>query len=162
MLMSNFKFWGWDKKPRTMLRFVKPGDIFCLKFDESNYYFGRVISKIITGHVVEIFDFVATTPELTEEDISKRIISPIVIDTYTLFDTKKEKGSDWRIIGHQNDYVPENVDDVYFVYGVGDSCKKVDVFDNEYNISEKDADSYPRLTPHGDHQVKSLLKTGGR
>lgn len=69
--MSNFKFWGWDKKPRTMLRFVKPGDIFCLKFDESNYYFGRVISKIITGHVVEIFDFVATTPELTEEDISK-------------------------------------------------------------------------------------------
>ncbi|HHP8476664.1 TPA: phosphotriesterase, partial [Klebsiella aerogenes] len=24
--MSNFKFWGWDKKPRTMLRFVKPGD----------------------------------------------------------------------------------------------------------------------------------------
>ncbi|HHB1722030.1 TPA: phosphotriesterase, partial [Klebsiella aerogenes] len=25
--MSNFKFWGWDKKPRTMLRFVKPGDI---------------------------------------------------------------------------------------------------------------------------------------
>ncbi|HGN3428356.1 TPA: phosphotriesterase, partial [Proteus mirabilis] len=26
--MSDFKFWGWDKKPRTMLRFVKPGDIF--------------------------------------------------------------------------------------------------------------------------------------
>ncbi|EAO4255974.1 phosphotriesterase, partial [Salmonella enterica] len=26
--MSDYKFWGWDKKPRTMLRFVKPGDIF--------------------------------------------------------------------------------------------------------------------------------------
>lgn len=26
--MGDFKFWGWDKKPRTMLRFVKPGDIF--------------------------------------------------------------------------------------------------------------------------------------
>ncbi|EAB3943081.1 phosphotriesterase, partial [Salmonella enterica] len=24
--MSDYKFWGWDKKPRTMLRFVKPGD----------------------------------------------------------------------------------------------------------------------------------------
>ncbi|EAU9564887.1 phosphotriesterase, partial [Salmonella enterica] len=23
--MSDYKFWGWDKKPRTMLRFVKPG-----------------------------------------------------------------------------------------------------------------------------------------
>ncbi|EAS6957675.1 phosphotriesterase, partial [Salmonella enterica] len=22
--MSDYKFWGWDKKPRTMLRFVKP------------------------------------------------------------------------------------------------------------------------------------------
>ncbi|EAO3022603.1 phosphotriesterase, partial [Salmonella enterica] len=21
--MSDYKFWGWDKKPRTMLRFVK-------------------------------------------------------------------------------------------------------------------------------------------
>ncbi|EAN2280869.1 phosphotriesterase, partial [Salmonella enterica] len=29
--MSDYKFWGWDKKPRTMLRFVKPGDIFCFK-----------------------------------------------------------------------------------------------------------------------------------
>ncbi|EAP4008886.1 phosphotriesterase, partial [Salmonella enterica] len=26
--MSDYKFWGWDKKSRTMLRFVKPGDIF--------------------------------------------------------------------------------------------------------------------------------------
>ncbi|EOY6911602.1 phosphotriesterase, partial [Proteus mirabilis] len=25
--MSDFKFWGWNKKPRTMLRYVKPGDI---------------------------------------------------------------------------------------------------------------------------------------
>ncbi|HGB1595542.1 TPA: phosphotriesterase, partial [Salmonella enterica subsp. enterica serovar Lansing] len=24
--MSDYKFWGWDKKPRTMLRFVKPGE----------------------------------------------------------------------------------------------------------------------------------------
>ncbi|EBD8041094.1 phosphotriesterase, partial [Salmonella enterica] len=32
--MSDYKFWGWDKKSRTMLRFVKPGDIFCFKLDE--------------------------------------------------------------------------------------------------------------------------------
>ncbi|EQB8803627.1 phosphotriesterase, partial [Proteus mirabilis] len=24
--MSDFKFWGWNKKPRTMLRYEKPGD----------------------------------------------------------------------------------------------------------------------------------------
>ncbi|EAB0058867.1 phosphotriesterase, partial [Salmonella enterica] len=27
--MSYFKVWDWDKKLRTMLRFVKLGDIFC-------------------------------------------------------------------------------------------------------------------------------------
>ncbi|WP_408603357.1 Imm26 family immunity protein, partial [Salmonella enterica] len=42
--MSDYKFWGWDKKPRTMLRFVKPGDIFCFKLDEDRYCFGRIIT----------------------------------------------------------------------------------------------------------------------
>ncbi|EAR8131262.1 phosphotriesterase, partial [Salmonella enterica] len=31
--MSYFKVWDWDKKLRTMLRFVKLGDIFCFKLD---------------------------------------------------------------------------------------------------------------------------------
>lgn len=26
------KIWGWDKKKRTMLRFIKPGDIFCFQY----------------------------------------------------------------------------------------------------------------------------------
>ncbi|WP_426575548.1 immunity 26/phosphotriesterase HocA family protein (plasmid) [Xenorhabdus stockiae] len=155
--MSEFKFWDWEKKPRTMLRFVKPGDIFCFRLDEEKYCFGRIISKITTGHVAEIFDFTANKPEMTESDISERAIPPIVIDTYSLFDKKIEKGSDWRIIGHQYNYVPKNVDDVFFVYGMGNTCKKVDVFDTETNISEKDAENYPRLSPNGDCQIKSLL-----
>ncbi|EKK8473443.1 phosphotriesterase, partial [Salmonella enterica] len=28
-----------------MLRFVKPGDIFCFRLDEDRYCFGRIISK---------------------------------------------------------------------------------------------------------------------
>ncbi len=155
--MSDFKFWGWDKKPRTMLRFVKPGDIFSFKLDEGRYCFGRIISKIVTGHVAELFYFTSCFPEITEDKMAKRIIPPVVIDTYSLFDKKIEKGSDWRIIGHQNNFTPENIENVFFVYGVEDSCKKVDVFDNEYSISEKDAENYPRLTPHGDYQIKSLL-----
>ncbi|PHM72197.1 immunity 26/phosphotriesterase HocA family protein [Xenorhabdus sp. KJ12.1] len=155
--MSDFKFWGWGVKPRTMLRFVKSGDIFCFKLDEERYCFGRIISKIITGHVAEIFDFTANKPEITENDISERVIPPIVIDTYSLFDKKIEKGSDWRIIGHQYNYVPKNVGDVFFVYGIENSCKKVDIFDIETNISEKDTENYPRLSPNGDCQIKSLL-----
>ncbi|UJR64190.1 Imm26 family immunity protein [Dickeya zeae] len=155
--MSDFKFWNWEKKPRTMLRFVKPGDIFCFKISDDKYGFGRIISKIITGHVAEIFSFTSAFPEITEGDISERVVPPIVIDTYSLFDKKIEEGSDWRIIGHQVNYIPGNIDDVFFVYGVGDSCKKVDIFDNETSISEKDAENYPRLTPHGDYQIKFLL-----
>lgn len=42
--MSNFKFLVWEKKPRTMLRYVKPGDIFCFKADVGRYRFGRIMS----------------------------------------------------------------------------------------------------------------------
>lgn len=60
------KIWGWDKKKRTMLRFIKPGDIFCFQYDQSKYCFGRIISKIMTGHVAEIFDYMSTDPIINE------------------------------------------------------------------------------------------------
>ncbi|WP_330986338.1 MULTISPECIES: immunity 26/phosphotriesterase HocA family protein [Enterobacterales] len=158
--MSDFKFWGWDKKPRTMLRFVKSGDIFCFRLDEGKYCFGRVISKIMTGHVAELFNFTSPVPEVTGKNIIEleRVIDPIVIDTYSLFDKKVESGGDWRIIGHQSNYEPTNVEHVYFSYGLGSSCKKEDVFGNAYSISEKEAWSLPRLSPQGDYDVKQLLK----
>lgn len=157
--MSDFKFWGWDKKPRTMLRFVKPGDIFCFRLDENKYGFGRIISKIMTGHVAEVFNFTSYHPTIMESVIKKsnRAIPPIVIDTYGLFDKKGYPESDWRIIGHHDNFTPESIEGIYFTYGLGDSCKKVDIFDNEVPISEHEAKLYPRLSPHGDHDVKKLL-----
>ncbi|MFZ4833157.1 immunity 26/phosphotriesterase HocA family protein [Rouxiella sp. Mn2063] len=158
--MSSFKFWSWDKKPRTMLRFVKAGDIFCFTLNSEKYCFGRIISKITTGHVAELFDFISTSTEIKEDDIkkSKRLIEPVVIDTYSLFDKKIEEGSDWRIIGHQENFKPSNIEGIYFTYGLGNSCKKVDVFDNEISISEDESKKYPRLSPHGDYDIKNLLK----
>ena len=102
--MNDFKFWGWDKKPRTMLRFIKPGDIFCVKLNDKKYIFGRIISKIFFGRVAEIFNYVSSTPEIKVEyiDSSKRMFAPILLDSYTLFDRKTEKEADWRI----NDYIP--------------------------------------------------------
>ncbi len=124
--MSDFKFQGWDKKPRTMLRFVKPGDIFSFKLDEERYCFGRVIAKITGGHVVELFNYIPIAPKIDEDIIisSERIISPIVVDSYGFFDKKTHSESDWRITGHQSNFFPENVKDVYFSYGIGDFCKK--------------------------------------
>lgn len=158
--MSEFKFWGWDKKPRTMLRYIKPGDIFCFRLDDKRYCFGRIISKIFIGHVAEFFSFTSSIPEVNAECIgsSKRIIAPIVIDSYSLFDKKIEDGSDWRIIGHQNDYMPTNVDNIYFAYGVESSCKKIDVWGNETPISEGESEKLPQLSPKGDFNIKQLLK----
>lgn len=157
--MSDYKFWEWSKKPRTMLRFVKPGDIFCFRLDEDRYCFGRIISKIITGHVAELFDYISAIPEIAEQKINeaKRIHSPIVIDTYGLFDKKVYKDGDWRVIGHQSNFSPVDVENVYFTYGLENSCKKVDVFNNETSISKEESLKYPKLSPYGDFDIKKLL-----
>lgn len=157
--MSDFKFWGWDKKPRTMIRFVKAGDIFCFKLDESKYCFGRIISKLPMGHISEIFDFISQTPKITEDAVlnARRITDLIILDTYTLFDKKIEPDGDWRIIGHQEKYTPENVDGVYFAYGTGNSCKKVDVFNNEYPITEEEKSNYYTYTSRRNAYIKELI-----
>jgi len=161
MSMSNFKFWGWDKKPRTMLRFVKPGDIFCFRLEDGKYCFGRIIAKIMTGHVAEFFDYISDLPEISENIVvnAKRLFTPVVIDTYGLFDKRVYKEGDWRFIGCHNDYKPANVGDVFFTYGIDKWCKKVDVWGNEMSVSAEEAKSIPDLSPHGDYDIKQLLKT---
>ncbi len=158
--MSVIKIWSWDKKPRTMLRFIRPGDIFCLKLDEHKYTFGRIVSKIFSGHVAEFIDINLPTPNITESHLNESKISlPLqLLDTYSLFDKKIEDGSDWRIIGHHENYTPKNINDIYFVYGLEGSCKKIDIFDNETKASKTDLQRYPRLNPLGDYDIKLLLK----
>ncbi|WP_253912671.1 immunity 26/phosphotriesterase HocA family protein [Salmonella bongori] len=158
--MSDFKFWGWDKKPRTMLRFVKPGDIFCFKLEEDRYCFGRIITLMTVGHLSELFDVIKRHPEITGLEISnaKRIIEPIIVDTYSLFDKKLENGSDWRIIGHQENYEPVNLDGIYFAFGIGDSCKKKDCYGNVFSIPEDEWKTLPKLSPKGDFDIKKRLE----
>lgn len=155
--MSRIKLHGWNKKVRTMLRFIKPGDIFCFKLDDGKYCFGRIISKIVTGHVAEIFDYISSIPEISEEEIlnSKRLVEPIILDSYTLFDKKLE--GEWRIIGSQNDYIPKDVSNIYFSYGVANSCKKVDIYDNETSITELESKGMPRLSPRSDLYIRELV-----
>lgn len=157
--MSDFKFWGWDKKPRTMLRFVKPGDVFCFRLNKEIYCFGRIVSKITMGHVAEIFDFISKAPNIAEGDIyrSQRLTELIILDTYTLFDKKLEVDGDWRIIGHQDNFTPTNVKGFYFSYGIGNSCRRVDVFNNEECIEEENKEKYFPLTSRRDMYIKELV-----
>lgn len=134
--MSDYKFWGWDKKPRTMLRFVKPGDIFCFKLDEDRYCFGRSITLMTVGHLSELFDIIKKSPGITELEISNAR----------------------RIIEHQVNYNPKNLDGIYFALGIGDSCKKKDCYGNDFLISESEWKTLPKLSPKGGFDIKKRLE----
>lgn len=134
--MSDYKFWGWDKKPRTMLRFVKPGDIFCFKLDEDRYCFGRIITLMTVGHLSELFDIIKKSPGITELEISNAR----------------------RIIEHQVNYNPKNLDGIYFSLGIGDSCKKKDCYGNDFLISESEWKTLPKLSPKGGFDIKKRLE----
>jgi hypothetical protein len=145
---------GWDVKPRTMLRFIKPGDLFLFRLDESTYGAGRIISRVSLGHVVEFFDVTLDEPELQGIDMASvaRLGRPVVLDAYSLFDRRLE--GDWQIVGHDDGFVPKDVDDVFFTYGVGPDRQKVDVFDNRTTIPAHEAEGLPLYSPHGDGDVR--------
>jgi len=54
-----------------MFRFIKPDNIFCFPYDDKTYCFGRIIIKIMTGHVAEIFDYISKEPTINEREINK-------------------------------------------------------------------------------------------
>ena len=145
--------WGWEKKPRTMLRYIKIGDIFCFRYSHRTYRFGRIMAKVIF-HIVEIFDCASDQPVITEADIlaAKRLlVTPL--DTYRLFDRKSE--GEWRIVGHQEDYTPpEDARDIWFSWGDSDCGKKSNVFDQTEPISKAEWRALPPLSPGGDYDVK--------
>jgi len=138
------KIWGWDKKKRTMIRFMKPGDIFCFRLNEDKYCFGRIIAKAVVGHIAEVFDYISEEPNIDENQVERplRLIEPVVLDSYSLFDEKTE--GDW-------------MENVYFTYGFSVWCKIIDVYGNVTPISEEERSNYPLLAPKGDDYVTRLV-----
>lgn len=155
MKLSNIKEWG--SKPRTMLRFIKCGDIFVFKLYEGNFGFGRVLAKVDLGHVVEVFDKVLKSPSVTTELIeqARRLGSPIILDSYSLFDRRLE--GDWQIIAHHDGFRMSDTDNVSFVYGHPNAWKKIDVLGNESAISDSEASLLPSYSPTRDASVRSLF-----
>jgi immunity protein 26 of polymorphic toxin system len=155
--MSNKKKSGWNAKPRTRLRYIKPGDLFMFRLDDSKHGVGRIISKVSLGHVAEFFEVTLDSPELQGIDLAwvTRRGHPVVLDSYSLFDRKTE--GDWQIVGHGENFAPKDVDDVFFTYGVGPVRHKVDVFGNTTPVSAQEAEKLPLYAPHGDADVKRKI-----
>lgn len=156
--MQKIKIWGWDKKVRTMLRFIKSGDIFCFKFNNQSYCFGRIIVKVTTGHLAEILDCISNKPCIDVNNIEKaqRIGVPIILDSYGLFDRKAE--GEWRVIGHQEDYKAHDFDNIFLTYGIGDDWSRRDLYGNVTKITKEEHFKYIRVSPKGNSQVKELVQ----
>ncbi|WP_371914952.1 phosphotriesterase [Pseudomonas sp. NFACC02] len=101
-------------------------------------------------HVTEIFDMICESPNLAHLKF-KRKGRPVILDSYGLFDRKIE--GDWRIVAHQEGYNPPVNESIYFTLGIGGSCKRVDIFDNEEAISESEAKKLPDYSPFGEQDV---------
>ncbi|UFH50452.1 Imm26 family immunity protein [Pseudomonas sp. KNUC1026] len=148
-------FSDWNKKPKTLLRYIKPGDIFCFLSGENRYHFGRVMTRNRLGHVAEVFRDHLSIPDASRLPAFERLWQPLILDSYSLFDRKLE--GDWRIVGHQPGYSPDGTDDIFFTLGVEGSCKRVDIFDNEVPITREEAKTLRDYSPMGDFDVKEAL-----
>ncbi|BDR57638.1 hypothetical protein XA3_00790 [Xylocopilactobacillus apicola] len=156
-MVRQFKFRDWRKKPRTMLRFIKPGDIFSFQIEDNLFGFGQIIADSMMGHSAEIFNYFNSSPEISKDNIigAKRLISPIILDSYTLFDKKLE--GDWRIIGHEENYNPKDIDGFFFKYG-DPILKKVDLLGSVTSTNAKEAEKYPYYTSQSDYDIKNLIQ----
>lgn len=61
--MNSLKILGWDKKPKTLYRYIKEGDIFSFQIKIDLFVFGRILSKNPLGVSTEIFDIFQPNPD---------------------------------------------------------------------------------------------------
>lgn len=155
--MSNITFVKWDAKPRTMLRFIKDGDIFCFKRHDGRFSFGRIMAKCLMGHFVEIFSYTSPHPLISEYHINQaqRLLGPFCLDSYMSFDAKRF--GDWRIIAHDAGYRLEGGEQHCFAYGGPNNFKKVDMLGKTEKISNEEAGRYPEFTPMDDIKIQKML-----
>ena len=156
MAEMTLKLYGWEARERTMLRRIIPGMIFAFAIGDAGYGFGRVLSRVNMGHVVKIFDVVKSEPLIDfDELVSLRsLLGPVVIDSYGLFDRKNE--GDWRIIGHEDGFVPSDLDRVFFKYGVPPRYKVVDINDVPIDY-DGDASALPDLMTYRNAHVLKMF-----
>jgi Immunity protein 26 len=144
---------------------ILPGDIFAFVFNEAaggnQYGFGRIVSRIFTGHVAEIFNYFSAQPTIDLSESKQRFKNPVVLDTYSLFQLQ-QKGDwqgDWRFIGRTENYQPDaDLLNVRFAWGIKGDQRATDLQDNWVYISDTEADSLPQNHPYDDWDIKNFIE----
>lgn len=160
--MSNIELWGWDKKPRTMLRYVKVGDIVCFEIDRSGnkFGYGQLIARLTGGFVFKGLNITHDHADsITVEELQKAesLGSMYLLDVYGTLDNKKYlHDGDWRIIGHEKDFrlSEKDINTVFFEYGANGVKKKVSLLNEHTPITDKEAENCIPATPVSGDQAK--------
>ncbi|MCU1062714.1 immunity 26/phosphotriesterase HocA family protein [Stenotrophomonas maltophilia] len=118
---------GWTRKRRTMLRFIRPGDVFCFTRNDGLYYFGQIISDVSFGHTANIFEVRCEEPMVAVAGLeqAQSLMNPVVLDSYSLFDRKTDDSGDWRIIGRHEILNSADFEQHFFIYGIPGNWSKV-------------------------------------
>ncbi len=109
------------------------GDIFSLKLNNGEFAFGRCISEISLGHIVEIFNYFSEENKFNTTFTEQRLFEPIPIDTWGLFGRRKKEGN-WQVIGHEENFIPKNVEHLRYWGMAGEKVtdtKLMNIFDKD-------------------------------
>ena len=159
-MTSKIELWGWDKKPRTMLRYIKVGDIVCFEIDKTGtkFGYGQIIANL-PPYVFKAFDLICDNPNyINIDDIknSKQFGEIFVFDAYLTIDKKYTENGEWRIIGREHDFriSDDDLQNTFFVQGCKNIYKKVDLTGKSIPISNEEADNYLPLSPTAGDSAK--------
>jgi len=137
----------------------KVGDIFCLEMQNGEFAFGRCLSKVSIGHMVEIFDYFSTEPKFKPSAVIERLFHPIVIDSWSVLRRRKSyREGNWNVIGFDEEFSPNPDEDTFFTYGTGPTRKKVNIFDKEWDISLEESLKYPYYSPRSNGALLEMIK----
>lgn len=143
-------------KKKIKVDAIRRGDIFAFQLRPGVYSFGVIISKIMDGHVVEIFDYFSKEFSVDITKLDKTFYPPLILDSYSLF--QKSSEGEWGIVGHQDGYSPdEKVLLTKFAWGVRGDQSVTTVNNQHISVSDDEAAKWPRCQPWGDYDVKEYV-----
>lgn len=157
MSEPQMRYFEWSDRKRTMLKKIVPGDYFCFELPGSSEFgCGRIIAKVSLGHSAVFFSGSLLQPSFPVDWIEEISFFDI-IDSYSLFDRKKE--GDWRIVAAA-DISEESFDlcSAWFGYGTPGDRHKVNLAGKELPCSEEEYRLLPPYRPAGN---KAILKKMG-
>ena len=144
------------EKPRTLYRYIYPGDLFCYQLANKLYGYGRIVAKNEWGALAEFFDFFTENPVEGfdyENYENYKVLFKMLLDCYCTISADRNvdiyKHENYRIIAQDKSYTNPNPDEITSVSAIMGLEHNAD-FSIERKISAKDAREKIKINPELD------------